>query len=393
MRLYSTSLLPAIAAVSGTILLSACGGGGGSDSVTVAGSGTLKVSMTDAPACGFDKVNVSVSKVRAHKSTTAADADAGWSEIVLNPARKIDLLSLTNGLMTELGQTTLPSGHYTQMRLVLSENGGGALANSVIPTGSTNESALDTPSATQSGIKLNGEFDVAANTTTDLVLDFDACKSVVTKGNGGFALKPVISVTAKAVSGAINGFVTPGTPNAVVSVQQNGVVVKSTIADTTGAFTLSPVPASTSYVVVLTANGRTTAAVTGVPVTTGSSTVLSTSAAPISLPTASVATVSGNALPATAQATVRALQTLLGGVPIEVMFKGADAVTGAYTMSLPTAVPQVGKFGQLPIVFAADQTAVAGKYTLEASATGFAKQTSEVNISQANVSKSFTLVP
>jgi len=41
-------------------------------------------------------------------------------------------------------------------------------------------------------IKLTDEFDVAANTLVDLVVDFDACKSVVTRGNGGLRMKPVI---------------------------------------------------------------------------------------------------------------------------------------------------------------------------------------------------------
>lgn len=39
------------------------GGGGGSGSVQ---AGVLSVSLTDAPACGFDEVNVTVSRVRVH---------------------------------------------------------------------------------------------------------------------------------------------------------------------------------------------------------------------------------------------------------------------------------------------------------------------------------------
>lgn len=36
------------------------------------GTGTLNVSMTDAPACGFDNVWVTVAKVRAHQSDSAS---------------------------------------------------------------------------------------------------------------------------------------------------------------------------------------------------------------------------------------------------------------------------------------------------------------------------------
>ena len=83
-----------IASLSTAGLLAACGGGGGTDSATAAGS--LSVSLTDAPSCGYDAVNITVQKVRVHQSSTASDSDGGWSEIVLNPAKRIDLLNLNN---------------------------------------------------------------------------------------------------------------------------------------------------------------------------------------------------------------------------------------------------------------------------------------------------------
>ncbi|HYD78375.1 MAG TPA: DUF4382 domain-containing protein [Paucimonas sp.] len=386
--------LVSLSALSASVLLGACGGGGGSSGTTSADTGALKVSLTDAPACGFEKVNVSVSKVRVHKSSSAGDAASGWQDINLEPPRKIDLLTLRNGIMTELGQTTLPAGHYTQMRLVLAENASGALANSVVAEGSNAEIALETPSAIQSGIKLNNAFDIAANATTELVLDFDACKSIVTKGNGGYQLKPVIGVTPKVVSGGITGYVTPGLSKVVVSAQQNGVVVKSTVPDATGAFTLSPMPASaTSYVVVVTADGRATAAVTGVPVTVGTTTQLSTSAAPIAPPASAMGTVSGTVSPATAQATVRALQVIgTGGPTVEVGYQAANVTTGAYSLSLPVGAVSLGSYGALPITFSTTSTLVtAGKYAIEASATGYTKQSVDVDIAGTNATRNFTL--
>ncbi len=189
-------------------LLVGCGGG----SATVTGSasvpttGTLGVALADAPACGFDAVNVTVSKVRVHQSASAADTDAGWTDIALAPARKINLLNLTNGVLENLGQTPLAEGHYSQMRLVLDPNTGSGFANSVVPRGTTTEFTLDTPSAVQSGIKLINGFDVVAGQRVDVVLDFDACKSIVAKGNGKYALKPVVKVIPSVLNG-INGFV------------------------------------------------------------------------------------------------------------------------------------------------------------------------------------------
>ena len=186
---HQAGLLAGSALIATTLV--ACGGGGGSGTpgpATTASTGTLSVALTDAPACGFDAVNITVSKVRVNASASAGETDAGWTDITLNPARKINLLNLTNGVLDTLGQTPLPAGHYSQLRLVLD-----AHANTVVPTGGT-EQALVTPSATQSGIKLTREFDVAAGQQVDLVLDFDACKSVVTQGKGRYLLKPVVKV-------------------------------------------------------------------------------------------------------------------------------------------------------------------------------------------------------
>lgn len=373
-------------------LLSACGGGGGA---TAAGQGTLQVALTDAPSCGYDHVNVTVSKVRVHQSASANENDSGWQDIVLNPAKKVDLLTLTNGALQDLGKITLPAGHYTQLRLVLAPNTSSTpVANSVVLEGTGTEVAIDTPSAIQSGIKLNHEFDVVADSQLDLVLDFDACKSIVTKGNGGFSLKPVIGVIPKMTSGAITGYITSGLTKPVVTAQQDGIVLKATVPDATGAFNLSPLPASTTgYVVVVTADGRTSAAITGVPVTSGSSTPVSTSSAPIAPPTSPMRAVSGTVTPASAQALVRATQTYApSGPKVEIAFKIADASSGAYSLSVPGAAPLLGKFGALPIALTADST-ISGKYAIEAAATGFVTQSFNADVGTANVTKDFALVP
>lgn len=378
-------------AVGLTALLAACGGGGGGGS----SQGTLQVSLTDAPSCGFEKVNVTVTKVRVHQSSDAGENAAGWHEIVLNPSKKIDLLTLTNGVLENLGEVTLPAGRYTQMRLVLAPNDSASpLSNSVVVENTATEVAIDTPSAIQSGIKLNHPFDIAPDAQVSLTLDFDACKSIVTKGNGNYALKPVIGVIPMASSGSISGYVPANLTNPVISAQQDGVVVKSTVPNAQGMFNLSPLPASSAgYVVVATADGSTSAAITGVPVTTGSTTVVSSNAAPIALPTSSVRTVSGTAGPVAAQALIRATQTYApSGPKVEIAFKSADLTNGAYSLSLPTAAPLLGSFGTLPIPLTAN-TGSAAKYALEASASGYATQSSNVDISAADATSDFTLVP
>jgi hypothetical protein len=377
-------------------LLTACGGGGGSYGSSTpppAQMGTLKVGLTDAPSCGFDQVNVTVAKVRVNQSSAASDTDAGWTDITLSPARKINLLALSNGALDALGQAPLTAGHYSQLRLVLSANSSASpMSNSVVPTGG-HETAIDTPSATQSGIKLTHEFDVAAGAVVDLTLDFDACKSIVSRGNGSYLLKPVVNVVPMVISGSIAGFVDPAvvSSHAVVSAQQNGVVVKSTVPDATGAFSLSPVTAG-SYTVVVTADGRASDVVSGVPVTAAATTTLSTTASPILMAMSTSNTVSGVVLPFTAEAGLTVTQTVATGQTVVIGSQAAVTATGAYSFNLPVAPPMLGAYGTLPVVLTA-QTAAAGKYQLAAAATGFTAQKVDIDNSAAAVVKNFTLLP
>ena len=365
-------------AIAASFALASCGGGGGGIGGTGSAQGTLRLAITDAPSCGYDAVNITIEKVRVHRNVDAADGDTGWSEIVLSPARRIDLLTLSNGVLQELGQTALPAGKYTQLRLVLAANGTATPPpNSVVPTGGA-ETALTTPSAQQSGLKLNTNIDVASNEVADFVLDFDACKSVVKRGNSGqYNLKPVISVIPRLSDAGMRvvGYVDASIAGSatLVSLQSNGVPVKATSPAANGQFVLYPVPAGT-YDLVVTSTGHVTAVMSGVPVVLSAYTYVNSSAAAIAPPAAASAprAVTGTVTPPTA--TVRALQTLTGGPTIEAAWAPVDAVTGAFALSLPIQAPVRTVYAANPAapVFAPD-TGAAGKYTVEAAAAGALK--------------------
>jgi hypothetical protein len=393
MRFFSNGNLRMLALCASAAALAACGGGGSSSISTP--QGTLRVSLTDAPACGFDQVNVTVDRVRVHASSNANENDSGWTDLLLTAPRTINLLDLANGVLEELGSTPLAAGDYTQLRLVLTANSNATpMANSVRLIGGAENTALITPSAVQSGIKLVHQFSVAAGSTADVVLDFDACHSIVARGNGSYSLKPVVQVVPRTVAG-IAGNVT-GT-STVVSAQKNGVVIRSTVPSSTGEFTIPFLdPAGGPYDVVFTAPAKATAVVSSVPVSASGTTLLSTISAPITLADApSSYSVSGAVGPTAARdsAVVRALQAV-GSVPaVEVARVTVNPITGGYSVTLPTTAPRLAAYATtLPLSFA-PQNASAAVYTIEASATGYAKATVTPPSLTGNITRDFTLVP
>ena len=333
-----------------------------------------------------------------HRSADASGSagEAGWSEIVLATPKKVNLLELTNGVLYELGEVALPAGTYQQIRLVLVDNKDRPMANSVVPTGGA-EIELKTPSGQQSGLKLNANVAVGAGETADVVLDFDACKSIVPRGNGDYNLKPVISVIPLISAGTISGYVDPALldDGVEITAQSGGEVVKATIPDDTGAFRLYPVT-SGAYDVVVTANGHGTRVVSGVPVVTGGESRLSTSPQPLALVPSATGDVSGAVTPVAALASVRALQVHgATSLRIEVVRRNADALSGAYAFSLPLADLEVAPWnsGTLPLSFGA-LAGTGGRYLLEASATGYATAlTPELVLGPTPLVQDFVLTP
>lgn len=397
-------------------------GGGGAQ------LGSLSVSLTDAPACGFDAVNVTVDKVRVHQSSSARENAEGWSTIAIVPPRKINLLDLNdatqqNFALEHLGVTPLEAGHYTQVRLVLVGNTGATppFANSVVLTGQppNSEIALETPSAVQSGIKLVHQFTVNSGQRTDLLLDFDACKSIVRTGSGRYKLKPVIQIIPFEMNG-IQGFLDaalfPGQLNAnnvIVSAQIGGTVVRSTMPNAvTGEFVLARL-APGNYDVVITANNQATAVIAGVPVATNTSiTPVSTSGSRITLNGSAVQSISGTVTLSPADddgsVNVAAKQALNGGPIVTVKSQVATVKddTGTpgdyeYNLMLPIAAPALAPFGALPIAPTnTAQGGVAGVYSIHGSAqtptTMYATQNPalpSVDISGGNTTRNFTLIP
>ncbi|MEX0845253.1 MAG: DUF4382 domain-containing protein [Balneolaceae bacterium] len=190
-------LLSLIAVIAATLTFTACDSNNG--------TGTLKVSLTDAPA-NYEEVNIEIRQVLVNQNENAEEPDEngeeenGWHAI-MEDSITVNLLDYQNGGVLALGETELETGRYNQIRLLLGEN------NNVVIDGETY--ALTTPSAQQTGYKLNVQADIEEGQVYDLVIDFDASQSIVVTGNGNFILKPVLRTVNLEQQASIAGTVLP----------------------------------------------------------------------------------------------------------------------------------------------------------------------------------------
>ncbi len=199
-----------------------------SSPTSAAGSGTFQVNMIDSPG-SFDAVNIVVDSVQAHIATS--DSTSGWVTLNSTPST-YNLLQLTNGVNAVIGKASVPAGRYSQVRLFIGSGSNVVVAGTSYP--------LTIPSGMQSGLKLNVNTTIQSNITYVLTLDFNASQSIVLAGNiisGNFILKPVIHVITTSSNGAISGTVLPDSARPTVTAFGSSDTV-STIADTTGNFTI-----------------------------------------------------------------------------------------------------------------------------------------------------------
>jgi len=160
-------------------------------------NGRLKMYLIDSPAA-LDSVIICVTRVEVHKAGN--DSTSGWF-VINDSTRYFDLLQLTNGASAILGDTSLPAGQYTQIRLFIGDG------SYVIDQGIKHD--LEIPSGSQSGLKLIHQFTIESNKLYELLLDFNVEKSIIITGNGQYKLKPTIKVTPVVISGSISGQVLP----------------------------------------------------------------------------------------------------------------------------------------------------------------------------------------
>ncbi len=209
-------------------------------------SARLVVHMTDAPG-DYDHVYVDVQDVMIKADASTSD-DEGWVSIGNVQKGEYDLLSLTNGVTQLLADSEVPVGNLGQIRLVLGPD------NSVVLDGETERTPLSTPSAQQSGLKMNVNQQMEAGELYEYLLDFDVDQSIVQTGSGGYILKPVIRLSTVEGTGTIEGDVHPfavgGDDFQIKVTATNANHTISTYTGANGGFVLQGVPAGTYRITI-----------------------------------------------------------------------------------------------------------------------------------------------
>ena len=194
------------------------------NTTTTSGKAKLQVFLTDDPG-DYDAVNVDIQDVQINLTS---DTESGWQSLPGVAKGVYNLLDLVNNNDTLLVDSDISAGKIEQIRLVLGNN------NSVVVDGV--ESPLETPSAQQSGLKLNIHQDVQAGVVYKMILDFDASRSVVTTGNNKYILKPVIRTSLESVGGSLRGVVVPADSLTNILAIQGTDTIAGTFTGPTGGY-------------------------------------------------------------------------------------------------------------------------------------------------------------
>ena len=170
------------------------------------GTGTLELYLSDAPtdAENVTGVYITINEIQYHLNDQWITCEEFEGPETYN------LLELTGGNSTLLGELVLPGGHFNQIRFMLDipEMGQNpANPGCYIEFADNSTEPLFVPSGNVTGYKAVGGFEVPVNGTVGLTADFDVRKAVVL-ADSHYILKPTIRLVVNNEAGRISGLIT-----------------------------------------------------------------------------------------------------------------------------------------------------------------------------------------
>ncbi len=182
------------------LLISACGGGSSSGGDT----GILNLAITDAPYEDVEEVWINFTGVSLKPQT--------GGEIVIEfvEPKKLNLMTLQKGITAGLlDNEKVPAGRYNWIRLAVDaeEDGQTDDSHAMLATGEMKELVI--PSGHQSGLKLVSGFNVLADHSTNLVIDWVLSKALsYPQGKPNVMhIRPALRITDMATYGTLAGTV------------------------------------------------------------------------------------------------------------------------------------------------------------------------------------------
>jgi hypothetical protein len=156
--------------------------------------GTLALYLTDAPldAENITGVYITIDEIQCHLGNQWITCEE------FEGPRIYELLELTGGNSTLLGEFTLPVGNYTQIRFMLDipEIGSPpASSGCYVKFADNSTELLFAPSGNTTGYKAIGRFEVTADETVTVTADFDVSEpGTVHVAGSRYILKPTIKL-------------------------------------------------------------------------------------------------------------------------------------------------------------------------------------------------------
>ena len=167
----------------------------------VSNTARVQLKLIDLPG-DYLEVNVNIVDVQYNNSE-----EEGWRSFEsFEGEQLVDLTELIGGVNLVLSDEIIPAGTLKQIRLVLGDGNTVKIEGEIEGEGEI--VPLETPSAQQSGLKLNLNTVLEGGFSYTFVLDWDVQKSIVKTGSDKYILKPVIRIEAAVNSGSIEGVVT-----------------------------------------------------------------------------------------------------------------------------------------------------------------------------------------
>ena len=183
-------------------LISGCGGGGDTSTTASSTTGTVALSVTDAPTEDENVKGVFVTfTALRYVYADTNESNNSWQDVNLGEPVTVDLLALQDGNTSLLNTVNLPAGEIEHVRFVLDLNN-----CYVLLEGNITET-LTIPSGDQTGYKAIGGFTIPAGGTVNITADFDLRKSLVINKNF-YKLNPTIKIIDNIEVGEINGTMT-----------------------------------------------------------------------------------------------------------------------------------------------------------------------------------------